>query len=459
MRTKVLHTAHTALNAARTSRLAVIVLICMILVSCERPFVPPLEPTIRILSPGDPSALRLNASVEIRVEASSFREIERIELSGKPMTFDESAGNWYSVITLQPGVNELDITAFDVEDFPGNRKLFLSHVNPSYEQDAPTLPAPWRLGGHTATLLNDGSVLVTGGAPGAFQNAVSASFLLSPGADAFVRLEAQLNVPRYGHSATLLPDGRVLILGGALSSAATNVSQLSPGAEIYDPATRQFLTVTFEDSEFQGMEHTAFISEGPRSLIIDIYGGLGTSNQGGDALVIRDDIQTFGLFGEELASLSNFVDNQIQPAYGMSSTLLNESSGQEMGRFLVSGTTFLESGATNINFSIDFDQTPIRVTILDALLTPRIQHASATLEPGLVAIFGGFQGAAQNATSSTEVFDEINNRFSTIDSRVSTRRRFAHTATKLPSNRILILGGFSETGSAIAEAEYFDWGL
>ena len=82
-----------------------------------------------------------------------------------------------------------------------------------------------------------------------------------------------------------------------------------------------------------------------------------------------------------------------------------------MGRFVVTGNNFFEPGSKSINFSIDFNVSPIRVNILDGLSTRRIQHASALLEPGLVALFGGFQGARQSATNSTEIFVELNDRF------------------------------------------------
>ena len=81
----------------------------------------------------------------------------------------------------------------------------------------------------------------------------------------------------------------------------------------------------------------------------------------------------------------------------------------------------------------------------------------ALLESG-VGYVGGYQGAPRNAISSTEVFVEVGDRFFPIDSRaLARRRRFSHTATKLPSGRILILGGFSESGQSISESEYFDW--
>ncbi|MEM8486645.1 MAG: kelch repeat-containing protein [Bacteroidota bacterium] len=437
-------------------------LVMLVAAACERPFVPPIEPAITIVEPSDPDVLRFRPFVEVRVKASSFRNISRVEIDGIPAEFDSLNGNWQTVVTLSPGVNELQVTAFDIEESAGTRTLRMAYIDPRYVDDAPALPAPWRLGGHTATLLNDGSVLVTGGAPGEFQEAVARAFLLPPEGTEFELLPATMSTPRYGHTATLLPDGRVLIIGGSTSGAILRVDEIVDTAEIYDPATREFTEVTFEGAPLQRAEHATFVSRSPTSLLIDIFGGLGEDPvSGSNSLSTLASIQSYRFENNTLTTFTSFSDSQLLPAYGMASTLVSDpaTEGDGMGRYVITGASFLESGPRNTNFSIDFAQAPIRVTILNDFLTSRIQHASAALEPGIVAIFGGFQGVRQSATSSAEIFIETSNRFSTLDSQISTRRRFSHTATKLSGERILILGGFSASGQAISESLYFEWGL
>jgi hypothetical protein len=65
---------------------------------------------------------------------------------------------------------------------------------------------------HSATLLDDGRVLIVGGAPS--QEASITAEILDLEARSSTLLPWKLHTPRFGHSATLLPDGRVLIVGG-----------------------------------------------------------------------------------------------------------------------------------------------------------------------------------------------------------------------------------------------------
>src|SRR4030095_13503805 len=65
---------------------------------------------------------------------------------------------------------------------------------------------------HTATLLPDGKVLVAGGFAGD-ENSLASAEVFDP-VQATFAATAKMNVSRAGHSATLLPNGKVLIAGG-----------------------------------------------------------------------------------------------------------------------------------------------------------------------------------------------------------------------------------------------------
>ena len=91
---------------------------------------------------------------------------------------------------------------------------------------------------HTMTILPDGNVLVTGGGPTtaatATGDAILPAEMWSPSTENFALL-ASMNAPRLYHSeATLLPDGRVVVMGGGrFDDYTVPTNQFS--AEFYSP--------------------------------------------------------------------------------------------------------------------------------------------------------------------------------------------------------------------------------
>ncbi|WP_437592074.1 kelch repeat-containing protein [Sorangium sp. So ce1000] len=87
---------------------------------------------------------------------------------------------------------------------------------------------------HTATLLADGRVLVLGGIKGLESaDILSTAEVYDPALNAWTAV-APMGLGRVGHTATLLADGRILIAGGA---SPPNRWHEVATCEIYDPAT------------------------------------------------------------------------------------------------------------------------------------------------------------------------------------------------------------------------------
>lgn len=129
---------------------------------------------------------------------------------------------------------------------------------------------------HVATQLKDGRFLITGGIQlrgngfGASTNAE----IYDPNTNTF-STTGHLNVGRWLHTATLLPDGRVLITGGRDNNCTGTCPVYSlASAEIYDPSTGIFTpTGTLNLSRFG---HNATLLQDGQVLIL---GGENTDSQ------------------------------------------------------------------------------------------------------------------------------------------------------------------------------------
>jgi hypothetical protein len=90
---------------------------------------------------------------------------------------------------------------------------------------------------HAATRLADGRVLITGGITDinlVFFTFTSSADIYDPATNTFTPT-GPMTTARYAHASVLLPDGKVLIVGGGQSSTT---------AEVFDPATGTFTATT-----------------------------------------------------------------------------------------------------------------------------------------------------------------------------------------------------------------------
>jgi N-acetylneuraminic acid mutarotase len=112
---------------------------------------------------------------------------------------------------------------------------------------------------HTATRLANGDVLVTGGANSG--GMLSSSELYDPASNTWT-LTGSMNTARVDHTATLLPDGRVLVVGGSNTIHTVFLNT----AELYDPTTGIWTPVTNHMSTAR-YGHTATLLSNGKVLI------------------------------------------------------------------------------------------------------------------------------------------------------------------------------------------------
>jgi len=140
----------------------------------------------------------------------------------------------------------------------------------------PSMAAPrtW----HTATRLADGRVLITGGVDGTWSCHKSCE-IFDPAAGTLTPV-ADMSVARAQHTATLLGDGRVLVTGGfqdyseVVTVLEVAMSTAQRTAEIFDPATGAWTPIP--SMQVERAAHTATVLPGGDVLLVGgISGGLG----------------------------------------------------------------------------------------------------------------------------------------------------------------------------------------
>jgi hypothetical protein len=230
-----------------------------------------------------------------------------------------------------------------------------------------------------------------------------------------VRQVATLRTARAAHTATTLPSGQVLVVGGMADGASSVAS-----VELFDPANNS-------------VQEIRSLAEGRVSHTATLLGS-------GSVLIAG------GYNGEYLASLEIF--DPATQSFRAGGSLVEGRSGHTAtllpdGRILFvggvgRGWTFLQSAEL-------YDPQNRRSEPVGSMNVRRESHTATLLADGRVLVIGGHTGRRANMTVhvSAELFDPQSRRFEPAGTLGTARHK--HDAIKLTDARVLVIGGADHT--------------
>ena len=269
---------------------------------------------------------------------------------------------------------------------------------------------------HTATLLPDGKVLVAAGRTGFPSGGIIASAELYDSASGTWTDTGSLAAGRQQHTATLLPNGKVLVAGGIGNSGDL------ASAELYDPASGTW-TATGSLATARA-NHTA-------TLLPD-----------GKVLVAGDYVYSNGASAE-----------LYDPANGTwthTSSMGSARSGHT-ATLLPNGKVLVAGGVGNGPTSAElYDPTSGTWQPTGNLITEQSQH-TATLLPNNTVLIVGFSFVSP---VDTELYDPVSGTWSATET-LFPPRTYGHTATLLPNGKVLVVAG-EFNGSVLGDAQLYE---
>jgi galactose oxidase-like protein len=297
--------------------------------------------------------------------------------------------------------------------------------------------------GQTITMLRNGRVLLTGGVQNAgFRSQLSSAEIYDPAAGTF-SATGSMSVPREGHTATMLRDGRVLIAGGSDNGIHTLDS-----AEIYDPSSG-----TFRRTGHLHQPRVAHVAALLGTGKVLIAGGGRGGMPGG---YISYD--TAEMYDPSTRSFSAMRAHMKSDRVGAAAVKLNDGRvlivGGKSGRVVTSRHRNLSS-LTPLNTAEIFDPESGTFIRTGDMSAPHYLATATMLDNGDVLVVGGWtiRGPLVVGMRDAEVYQPETNRFVSVGQ--TNVPRLTNTATLLNDGEVLIAGGVADKALITASVEFY----
>ena len=290
---------------------------------------------------------------------------------------------------------------------------------------------------HTATLLPDGRVLVAGGvADGKEEESLASAELYDPNTGKWSPT-GSMTRPRSQHTATLLPDGRVLVAGGYCPGTTKGCP---PGedpdgamaaAEIYDPGTGKWTATG--DMTTQRFFHTATLLDDGKVLVAG-------AEHAPDSFLASAEL--FDPVTGKWTATGDMITGRTQQM----ATLLPD------GRVLIAGGTGAVSPTAHGELTAAelYNPRSGKWTATGSMAAPRSSDPLTVLADGTVLKTGG-AGPGDQMLAACELYDPSTGTWSPTGSMAAARGQL--TSTLLADGRVLVAAGF---GVDVASAELYD---